>query len=202
MNNGYSKGSEIKMYFYLHRIQGNRLKEGEKYRPYKTTLIAFNNYRNPKVPELAIGYYKMTEQKTKVTKEDGVESYEISLPNYHEKGYNEIRNEIDKRLWLLGVEDVEEVKAFNLSEEDKRIIREYERLVEEDERYGLLYDAEKDQEKLIKSAHDFGYEEGEMQKALETAKTLLKMRVGTLEQIAKATGLSVEEIQELKIAIS
>ena len=48
VNNGNAKMSEIKMYFYLHRVQGDYLEEGEKYRPYRTTLIAFNNYRNPK----------------------------------------------------------------------------------------------------------------------------------------------------------
>lgn len=48
VNNGNAKMSEIKMYFYLHRVQGDHLEEGEKYRLYRTTLIAFNNYRNPK----------------------------------------------------------------------------------------------------------------------------------------------------------
>lgn len=65
VNNGNAKMSEIKMYFYLHRVQGDHLEEGEKYRPYRTTLIAFNNYRNPKTPNLEIAHYKMTEQRGK-----------------------------------------------------------------------------------------------------------------------------------------
>lgn len=44
----------------------------------------------------------------------------------------------------------------------------------------------------------FGYEEGEKQANIETANTLLKIGVGTIEQIAEATKLSIEEIEKLK----
>ena len=40
-------------------------------------------------------------------------------------------------------------------------------------------------------------EEGALQKAIETAKNLLSMQL-SIEQIAQATGLSVEEIEQLK----
>ena len=40
-------------------------------------------------------------------------------------------------------------------------------------------------------------EEGALQKAIETAKNLLSMQL-SIEQIAQATGLSVDEIEQLK----
>ena len=38
---------------------------------------------------------------------------------------------------------------------------------------------------------------GRKEKAIEDAKNLLKMKLGTLEQIAKAIGLSAEEVEKL-----
>ena len=42
-----------------------------------------------------------------------------------------------------------------------------------------------------------GLAQGRKEKAVETARTLLSMRTLTKEQIAKATGLSVEEVESL-----
>lgn len=42
-----------------------------------------------------------------------------------------------------------------------------------------------------------GKVEGSREKALETARNMLEMNLGTKEQIAKATGLSLETINEL-----
>ena len=40
-------------------------------------------------------------------------------------------------------------------------------------------------------------EAGALKKAIEAAKNLLRMGVGTLEQIAQAQGLPLEKVQEL-----
>ena len=55
----------------------------------------------------------------------------------------------------------------------------------------LYYDK---QEFVEEASFNYGKEEG----TKETAKSLLKMGVNTIEQIAEATGLSVEEINSLK----
>lgn len=47
-------------------------------------------------------------------------------------------------------------------------------------------------------AYDEGVEAGAKKKAIETAKNFLKMNVVTIEQIASATGLSIEEVTSLK----
>ena len=47
--------------------------------------------------------------------------------------------------------------------------------------------------------HDFDImTEAAEEKAMETARNLLKMNVGTCEQIAQCTGLSLEQVMELQ----
>lgn len=52
-----------------------------------------------------------------------------------------------------------------------------------------------------KEAYDEGFEVGEKSgahnKAVEAAKNLLKMKLGTIEQIAQVEGLTVDEVQKL-----
>ncbi len=47
-----------------------------------------------------------------------------------------------------------------------------------------------------------GHAEGERSKAVETAKNLLIMKLGTIEQISQVTGLSVDEVQKLSLEMS
>ena len=47
-----------------------------------------------------------------------------------------------------------------------------------------------------------GLEEGAKKKALEAAKNLLKMNIGTVDQIAEAEGLSIEEVNSLKESLN
>ena len=49
----------------------------------------------------------------------------------------------------------------------------------------------------LAEGREVGLAEGRKEKAVETARTLLSMRTLTKEQIAKATGLSVEEVESL-----
>ena len=57
-----------------------------------------------------------------------------------------------------------------------------------------------EREKLY--AYDAGVEAGEKKKAIENAKKLLEMNLGTVEQISSAIGLSIEEVTALKKEIA
>ena len=46
-------------------------------------------------------------------------------------------------------------------------------------------------------AREEGLKEGERAKALSTARNMLEMGLGTPEQIAQATGLTLEEVEKL-----
>ena len=61
-----------------------------------------------------------------------------------------------------------------------------------------------EREKLYAYGDDLGkgFEEGAKKKALEAAKNLLKMNIGTVEQIAEAEGLSIEEVKFLKESLN
>ena len=53
-------------------------------------------------------------------------------------------------------------------------------------------------EEGLAEGHEKGLKEGAHEKAVEAARKLLKMNVGTVEQIAEATGLSPDEVLTLK----
>lgn len=87
-------------------------------------------------------------------------------------------------------------------------MEELERLSENDE-FKILYDAEKMRRKEINSArldgyddgynngYGSGYDAGAKEKGIEIAKNLLNIGTSN-EDIMKVTGLSVEELEELK----
>ena len=62
-----------------------------------------------------------------------------------------------------------------------------------------------DEEEFKRVCREDGYEDGieagAAKKAIETAQNFLRMGVATVEQIAAATGLSLEKVQELADSI-
>lgn len=57
---------------------------------------------------------------------------------------------------------------------------------------------ERQQAYAFQEGQEEGIAIGEKNKALEAAKNLLKMKLGTVEQIAQAEGLTVDEVLELQ----
>ena len=53
----------------------------------------------------------------------------------------------------------------------------------------------------MRKAERKGERKGEINKAIETAKNLIKMGLLTLEQIAQGTGLSLEEVKRLSVSL-
>ncbi len=193
--------SDIKAYLYLYRMEGNSLEEGETYKRKYTKLIMFNNFRNESIPDLKIANLKLRDSKEAYEKED-IESYEFYLPNFHQVSYNEIEDEIDKRLWILGIKDRKELKEMELTDKNLKIIEEYQKLIEEDANYSLLYNAKRIEEKTKNTISYYeglkeGKEEGAKQKAIETAKNLLSAGLAA-DFVAKNTGLSLKEVEKLK----
>ncbi len=58
------------------------------------------------------------------------------------------------------------------------------------------------QELYEKNVREDGYLEGQADKAIEDAENLLRMRLGTVDQIAQATNLPLEKVQKLAENIS
>jgi len=120
------------------------------------------------------------------------------FPKFMKKDIMKLQMKSTRDCGYWGLKEMSELKPLDLSEENIKIINEYKRLLREDARYGLVYNVEEEQQRMINTARAFGYEEGEKQANIETANTLLKIGVGTIEQIAEATKLSIEEIEKLK----
>ena len=70
-----------------------------------------------------------------------------------------------------------------------------------DDNFGLAYDNELMQKKMINTARNWGYDDGKEEGAkaekIEIAKNFLKDCI-PIEVVSRNTGLSVEELEELK----
>ena len=75
-------------------------------------------------------------------------------------------------------------------------INELERLSQDEGIIGL-YDAELLQEKHEKSIRQEGIKDGLKEKSIEIAKNLLNMNM-SIDDIKESTGLSIEEINQIK----
>ena len=65
------------------------------------------------------------------------------------------------------------------------------------DKFGVVYDNEIMQKKMINTARNWGYDDGAKAKEIEIAKNFLKDGI-PIEVISKNTGLSVEELKELE----
>ena len=69
-----------------------------------------------------------------------------------------------------------------------------------DDKFGVVYDNEAMQKRMINTARSWGYDDGKADGAkaekIEIAKNLLKDGI-SIKVVSKNTGLSVEELEEL-----
>ena len=65
-----------------------------------------------------------------------------------------------------------------------------------DDKFGIVYDNEVMQKKMINTARNWGYDVGKEEGKKLIAKNLLKDGI-SIEVVSKNTGLSIEELEEL-----
>ena len=200
--NNKSKSQMIKARYYLYRVAGKKFVEGEKYKNTSNILIAFNNFYNDRIKELKTANFIQKERHTNLEIND-IDIHEIYLPNYHKICYDKL-SEIEKKLYLFNCESFEEMEKLNLSGDDKYIMEELRRL-SMDEKFYDEYDAEKVNEKLMKSEFEDGMEQGieqgieqgEKTKSIEIAKRMLD-NSESIEKIKEYTKLTCEEIENIR----
>ena len=134
--------------------------------------------------------------------------YEINMDYYNKLWYSKNEDEIKKNLYLIML-DLDKKELENMPKDDivdKYITNvtivndnpEFQKYMSEEE------DKKKIQNSLLSEAKESGYisgisdgiSEGENKKSIEIAKNLLSMNM-PLEDISKATGLSIEEINKI-----
>lgn len=128
-------------------------------------------------------------------------SIHLVLDNIIKKTYN-VDNEVEKFAKLLKGENLEELeKVFKGDDKYMACLRTVEDLTTDPDLIGY-YDYEEAKKQDIRDAKELGIEQGLEQgikKAnVEMAKSLLKMKVNTLEQISKVTKLTIDELEEIK----
>lgn len=128
----------------------------------------------------------------------GLEKYKIDLEYIENKYYNNDELTRREKIFLMFKESNRE-KLKEISKGDKIMNKIYKRLdkLSEDEALSLLYDEKEREEEKKQAEIEYAEEHGLNKGIKQTAKNLLSMNM-KVEDISKATGLSIEEINNLK----
>ena len=199
MNQFPSEETKYKDRLYVYSLLAKSLNSGEDIKKKKVIQINFNKEKHPYVSKGS--FYLMDKVTNREIKD--FEIYEVYLENYKGIRYNGDNKE-EAYLSLFTATSYEELREIAGNDKEAlKIVDELERLGLDD-KFGVVYDNEMMQKKMINTARNWGYddgkadgiEEGAKAKEREIAKNFLK--IGTSkEDIIKATGLSEEEIDKL-----
>ena len=203
MNQFPSEETKYKDRLYVYSLLAKSLNSGEDIKKKKVIQINFNKEKHPYVSKGS--FYLMDKVTNREIKD--FEIYEVYLENYKGIRYNGDNKE-EAYLSLFTATSYEELREIAGNDKEAlKIVDELERLGLDD-KFGVVYDNEMMQKKMINTARNWGYddgkadgkaeglEEGAKAKEIEIAKNLLNMGISK-ENIIKATGLSEEEINNL-----
>ena len=197
MNNHYYKKLNKRNDIYLFKIVSLSDKS-------VTIQININNFRSK--DGQVVKRYTLKDDEGKEEDEIGLIKYDIYLENIKEKYYNNDKlTKLEKYMLMLKLRKREEL--LEVSKGDKDMSEVYKKLddLSKDKYYALLYDEEEKKayenkcilEDAIEDAKENGYNSGLNDGISNIAKNLLSMNM-TLEDISKATGLTIDEIKKLK----
>ena len=194
---------------FVYTALARSLNSGEKIKKKKVIQINFNKEKHPYVSKAS--YSVMDINTHKEIKDFKI--HEVYLDNYKGIRYNGDNKE-EAYLSLFTATSYEELREIAGDDKEAlKIVDELERLGLDDN-FGLAYDNEMMQKKMINTARNWGYddgkeagkaegkvegiEEGAKAKEIEIAQIMLKTKE-PLEKIVKYTGLSEEEINNLTV---
>ena len=201
MNNYYYKKLNKRNDIYLFKIVSLSDKS-------VTIQININNFRSK--DGQVIKRYTLKDDEGKEEDEIGLIKYDIYLENIKEKYYNNDKlTKLEKYMLMLKLRKREEL--LEVSKGDKDMSEVYKKLddLSKDKYYALLYDEEEKKayenkciledaiEDAKENGYNSGYDSGKSDGISNIAKNLLSMNM-TLEDISKATGLTIDEIKKLK----
>ena len=203
MNQFPSEETKYKDRLYVYGLLAKSLNSGEDIKKKKVIQINFNKEKHPYVSKGS--FYLMDKETNREIKD--FEIYEVYLENYKGIRYNGDNKE-EAYLSLLTATSYEELREIAGDDKEAlKIVDELERLGLNDN-FGLAYDNEMMQKKMINTARNWGYddgkeagkaeglEEGAKAEKISIAKKLLN--IGTpKEDIIKVTGLSIEDLNNL-----
>ncbi|MGG3852707.1 Rpn family recombination-promoting nuclease/putative transposase [Brevibacillus agri] len=208
---------EKRTLYYWSRIYSAQMQKGMPYTELaKTITINILNFRFLRETERFHTTFHLYEDQEQFPLTDVMEIHFMEIPKlmdkWEQRAVNPQDNELERWLLLLEADDHEEIRKEleAIAMQDpvmKRAFDEWEDL-SRDEKKWVEYESRRkailDEMAVVREAEirqqkarEEGLAEGERQKAMEVAKNLLAMDM-SVEVIAKATGLSAEEIEQLK----
>ena len=206
INKDYYTALDYKNTYYLHRLAGLNLKEGEEYQKIVTIQINLNNYLD-ELFEDGEFMYRMYDTKHKIYHKDETRIYSIYLPFYKDICYDG-ENEKEMMFAMLSADSFDKLRnVAKDNEEALKIINDLEHIMNDDTVI-TAYEQEMINEKLDRSIKkeiernarnegiEQGIERGIEQNRLDNASNLLNLGVDK-NIISKATGLSLKEIEKL-----
>ena len=197
MNNSYYKGLFYKNNSYLNKIRSEAYESGDDYLDIEAVIqINIDNFTHYKGNKL-IYKFEMREQETGELECEKLESYHIDLEYLKNNCYNKIDdNELEQLLQLFIIEDENKLDKLRRNKDMEKAINELEK-ISSDERIIGLYDAEKVARKTLNTQLKSAKLDGIEERNIEIAKNMKKENIDNL-LIAKVTGLTIEEIENLK----
>ena len=196
MNQFPSEETKYKDRLYIYALLAKSLNSGEDIKKKSVIQINFNKEKNPYVSKAT---YSIMDDVTKREIKD-FKIHEVYLENYKGIRYNGDNKE-EMYLSLFTAESYEELREIAGNEKEAlKIVDELEKLGIDDE-LGAIYDNEQMQKRLLNTARNWGYDDGKEEGAKAEKNAIAKnlLNIGTSkEDIIKVTGLSVEELEELK----
>ena len=204
MNQFPSEETKYKDRLYVYGLLAKGLNSGEDIKKKKVIQINFNKEKHPYVSKGS--FYLMDKETNREIKD--FEIHEVYLENYKGIRYNGDNKE-EAYLSLFTANSYEELREIAGDDKEAlKIVDELERLGIDD-KFGVVYDNEAMQKRMINTARNWGYddgydtgkadglEEGAKAEKIEIAKNLLKKGV-YIDLVSESTGLSIEELEELK----
>ena len=189
---------------YLCDIYSHHTLVGQEYD--QDTLIIQININYGQQDEKYIREYRLRDESGKEYIRNFI-IYEINMEKYMKLWYNKNEKELEKSKYIVML-NLEKEELEKLSKKDKVVIKymkEIER-VNENPKFREYMSAEEDNKKIENSLKrewmeeglKEGIKEGSYKRNIEIAKSLLKNKVD-IEIITSSTGLSIEELEKLKM---
>ena len=199
MNQFPSEEIKYRNRLYLYAVLAKSLNSGENIKKKKIIQINLNKEKNPYISK---GSYSVMDINTHKEIKD-FKIHEVYLENYKGIRYNGDNKE-ETYLSLFTATSYEELREIAGDDKEAlKIVDELERLGLDDN-FGLAYDNEEMQKRMINTARNWGYddgkveglEEGKKQEQITIAKNFLKDGI-PIEVVSKNTGLNIEELKNL-----